>query len=204
MADILVLVDDGVALAALDGHRDDLVLELAGLLRGFGLVLRGERELVLLVAGDLELAGDVFGGIAHVIAVESVPQAVLDHGVDHLEVAHLDAGAQMLAVRRQRHGFLAAGDDDLGVAVAICCMPMRDGAQARAAHLVEAPGGRFLRQAGIDRRLPGGVLALAGGQHLAEDDFVDFPGFDSGARQQFLDHDGAEFMRRRIGERAVE
>ena len=35
-------------LRRLDGDRNDLVLELAGLLRGLGLVLRGDRELVLL------------------------------------------------------------------------------------------------------------------------------------------------------------
>ncbi len=43
------VVDDDVALAPLDGDRRDLVLELAGLLRGLGLVLRADRELVLLV-----------------------------------------------------------------------------------------------------------------------------------------------------------
>ena len=112
MARIFVGVDDHVALAGLDGHRRDLVLEFAGLLRGFRLVLRGDRELVLLLARDLPLLGDVLGGGAHVIAVEGVPQAVLDHGVDHFERAHLHAVAQMRAVRRHAHGFLAAGDHD--------------------------------------------------------------------------------------------
>ena len=54
-ADVLVLVDDDVALAGLDGEGRDLVGELAGLLRRLGLVLAGERELVLLLAGDLPL-----------------------------------------------------------------------------------------------------------------------------------------------------
>ncbi len=93
MARIFIVADDDVALAGLDGDRDDLVLELAGLLRGFGLVLRGDRELVLLGAGNLILPGDVLGGVAHVVAVEGVPQPVLDHGVDELKVAHLDAAA---------------------------------------------------------------------------------------------------------------
>ena len=48
---IFVGVDDDVALAALDRDRRDLVLELAGLLRRFGLVLRGDGELVLLLRG---------------------------------------------------------------------------------------------------------------------------------------------------------
>ena len=51
MARIFVAFDDDVALAGLDGDRDDLVLELAGLLRGLGLVLRGDREFVLLRRG---------------------------------------------------------------------------------------------------------------------------------------------------------
>src|SRR5438270_5100613 len=34
---------------------------------------------------------------------------------DHLEVAHLHAAAQVRTMRRHRHGFHAAGNDDLGV-----------------------------------------------------------------------------------------
>ena len=114
----------------LDGDRDDLVLELAGLLRGLGLVLRGDGEFVLLVAGDLVLPGDVLGGVAHVVAVEGVPQAVLDHGVDELDRAHLGAAAQILRVRGHAHGFLAAGDDDFGIAVEQRLVAQRHRAQA--------------------------------------------------------------------------
>ena len=66
---------------------DDLVLELAGLLGGLGLVLRGNGEAVLLLARDLPLARDVLGRVAHVVAVEGIPQAVLDHGVDELRAS---------------------------------------------------------------------------------------------------------------------
>ena len=59
-------------------------LKRAGLLGRLGLVLGGRGEGVLLLAGDLPLLGDVLGGVAHVVAVEGVPQAVLDHGVDEL------------------------------------------------------------------------------------------------------------------------
>src|SRR5690606_3316560 len=53
LADILVLIDDRVALAAGDRHRRDLVLEPAGLPGRLGLVLRGDGETVLLLARDL-------------------------------------------------------------------------------------------------------------------------------------------------------
>ena len=56
---IFVLVDDDVALLGRDREGNDLVLELAGLLRGLGLVLGGDGELVLLFAGDLPFGGDI-------------------------------------------------------------------------------------------------------------------------------------------------
>ena len=100
MADVFVLVDHDVALAGLDGEGDDLVVEAAGLLRGLGLVLAGDGEFVLRLAADLPLLGDVLGGLAHVIAVEGVPQPVADHRVDVFHVAHLVAGAQMRGMGR--------------------------------------------------------------------------------------------------------
>ena len=104
--------------------------------------------------------GDVLGRRAHVVAVEGIPQAVLDHGVDELDVAHLGAVAQVRAVRRLAHALLAAGDDDLGRAELDLLGAERHGAQARAAQLVHAPGRRVDRDAGADRGLAGRVLAL--------------------------------------------
>src|SRR5690606_2490846 len=89
LADVLVLVDDRIALLALDGDSDDLVLELAGLLRGLDLVLRREREVVLILAADLPLTGDVLSSGAHVVVIESIPEAVLDHRIDERDVAQL-------------------------------------------------------------------------------------------------------------------
>ena len=127
-ADVLVGVDDDVALAGLDGEGGDLVLEPTGLLGGLGLVLGSQRELVLLLAGELPLGGDVLGGRAHVVAVEGVPEAVLDHGVDELHVAHLLTRAQVGGVGRERHALLAAGDDDGVVAERDMLRAERDGA----------------------------------------------------------------------------
>ena len=66
----------------------------------------------------------------------------------------------------------------VGVAVGDLLHADRDGAQPRAAELVEAPGGLFLRDAGRHGGLAGRVLALAGGEHLAEDDLVDLARID--------------------------
>ena len=92
----------------------------------------------------------------------------------------------------------------VGVAIGDLLQAERDGAQARAAELVEAPGGLLLRDAGGHGGLAGGVLALAGGEDLAEDHLVDLAAGDLGARQRRLDGGGAEFMGGRVGEGAVE
>ena len=111
------------------------------------------------LAGDLPFLGDVLGGGAHVVAVEGVPQPVVDHGVDQLGVAHLGAVAQMHAVRRLAHALLAAGDDDVGVASPDRLKAERHRAQAGAAELVDADRRSFHGNAGVDRGLAGRVLA---------------------------------------------
>ena len=54
----------------------------------------------------------------------------------------------MGAVRSLAHGFLAAGDNDLGIAIENGLVAERNRAQARAAELVDAPGRAFDRDAG--------------------------------------------------------
>ena len=61
-----------------------------------------------------------------------------------------------------------------------------------------------VRQAGGARGLAGGVLALAGGQHLAEDHFVHIGRLHAGPLEGRLQRDGAELVRRQRAERAVE
>src|SRR5690606_17890711 len=202
--DVFVLVNHGIALATLDGDRNDLVLEPAGLLRGFRLVLALRREFVLHLAGDLELPGDILGRVAHVVAVEGIPQPVADHRVDEAEIAHLVAGAQIGRMRRLAHAFLAASDHDAAVAVHDRLPAKRDRAQARAAELVDAPGRHFHRQAGIDRGLTGRILALRGRKDLAHDHFADVTGSHAGALQRALDPDLPEIMGRHAAERTVE
>src|SRR5262249_50872978 len=124
-----------------------------------------------LLARDLPLARHVLGRVAHVVAIEGVPQAVLDHAVDELDVAHLGALAQMGYVRRLAHALLAAGNHNLGGPEGNLLRPERNGAQARAAQLVHAPGGRVDGNAGADRGLARRVLAGARRQDLSQDDF---------------------------------
>src|SRR6266852_4729725 len=90
---VLVLVEDGRALAAGEFDRQDLVLELA---RGLGraeALLRAQRPLVLRLARDLELGGEVFRVPARSLVREGVVEAVAQHAVVELSVAHAVAPA---------------------------------------------------------------------------------------------------------------
>lgn len=46
---MFVSIDDDICLAALDRESHDLICKTAGALRGFGLVLRCDSELVLFI-----------------------------------------------------------------------------------------------------------------------------------------------------------
>ncbi len=59
-------------------------------------------------------------------------------------------------------------------------------------------------QTGVQSRLTRRILADASGQHLTEDDLVDLLGGDPGARQQRLEHDGADLGRGQGGQAAAE
>ena len=71
----------------------------------------------------------------------------------------------------------------------------RDGAQARAANLVDAPCRSVDRDAGGDGRLPRRVLALTRSQHLAKHHLGDVARLQAGAIQSGFDGDLAKLMR---------
>lgn len=98
-ANIFVLIDDNIALARGDGEGNNFVGKATGLLGGFGLLLRTGGKGILLVTGQLSLTGDVFRRNPHVITVEGVRQAILQHGVHEFDRTHARTGTKMLAVR---------------------------------------------------------------------------------------------------------
>ena len=93
MTRIFIRIKDNVAFAVGNGYRGNFVIEAARLLGGFGLVLGTCGKCVLLFARDAPLVGNVFCGVAHVIAVKRAPQTILDHAVDEFDIAHFMACA---------------------------------------------------------------------------------------------------------------
>ena len=186
-----------------DRHRDDLLVEDAELLRGGGELVGPGRELVLLLAGDAQLGVVRLGRLAHRALIEGAEQAVVGHRVDQRAVAVLVAAACAgQQVRRIRHRFHAARDDDVVLAGGNQLVGERDRVEPGQADLVDGEGGDGHRDAALDRGLAGGDLAGAGLQHLTHDHVVDGVPRDAGARQRRFDRDPAEVDCGQIGQRA--
>ena len=102
-AGVLVAVDDdvGLAAAARDGDRHELVGEPAGLVGGAGPLLGADRELVLLLARDVVLAAQVLGRLEHAAGDRVVLAAGGLAGADQA-VHQLDASRRWTPVRRPR------------------------------------------------------------------------------------------------------
>ena len=177
----LVDLDDRVALPALDGDGNDLLGQAALVGGGQRALVGAQRPAVDVGAGQLELVADLGGLVEHLLAGERVGQAVVDHRVDRLGVAHAEAEARARAAGRGRLDI-----DSMPPPTPTSTSPARialsssaGGADARGADLVDRLGGDLLRDAALDLRLARGDLALAGLQHLAHDDVLDLLGLDA-------------------------
>jgi hypothetical protein len=158
-------------------------------------LVAAQRPLVEVRAGHLELVADLGGLLVHLLARERVAQAVLDHRVERLDVAHAEAEARLgQQVGRVAHRLHAARDRR--------CRGRRRGSRRRS-----MPRRGCLRQQtllivsdetsfGDAGRRSGpwrdGNLTLAGLDHRAHHDVLDLLGLDRGALERGLDGDATE------------
>ena len=113
---MFVGVKHHVALAAFQGHRHDLALEITGLNGALGAVVALHGQGVLVFARDAPFGGNVLGGDAHVDGLERVMQGA-HHHVNHLGVAHAGAPAHVQAgIGRTAHGLGTAANGNVGIA----------------------------------------------------------------------------------------
>ena len=173
-AAVLVGVKNNSLLLLLDLDRNDLVLEAARGNRLASLLLGSASQLILHLAGNAVLLCDVLCGDAHVILVEHIEHAVVNHHIDKLHIVHTGAPAHIAGdVRCAGHGLAAAdqhhliltGADDLGT--------QRDRAHRGSADLVEGHSGGLDRHTDAEGYLAGHVLANAALQNLTEQALVD-------------------------------
>src|SRR4029453_3175597 len=172
---------DGLLLL-LDGHGHDLAGE-ALLAVGLGreLVAAGGVGVAVL-PGDAVPLGDVLRGDAHVVVVERVPQAVVDHVINDLGVRQSHAVA-VAALGKQEgrlvHVLDPAGQHHLGVAEGDLLGSIDDRLQPGAAHPVEGQARRLDRDTALHPDLAAGVHALTRGQDVTDDHLVDARGIDT-------------------------
>ncbi len=139
------------------------------------------------------------------VVVERIPQAVLDHGVNKLLVAHAGAPAGVgRGIGGGAHVLGAAADDDVGVAGKDGAASLDHGLHAGAADHADGVGGNGVGEACAHADLTGDVLAEAGGQDAAEHQLIDIFGGDVRALEGFLHDDGAELSGRGVLEGTAE
>src|SRR5690606_8070065 len=162
---------------------------------GGGAALRFESELVLLLAADTVLAGDVLGRDTHVLSAERVGEHA-DGAVDEFAVAELVTVAGTEVVERHaRHALVATGDGDLGGTPTDLLRRGPHGLQTRAAQAVDGQGRGGDGKSGGEGDATGVVGVGADLADAAHDDLVDVLTCDTRALQRLAYGGGAEFVR---------
>jgi len=191
---VLVAGDqDGVPLAL--GNRDghDLRLEGARLHRPSRLGLAGRGEGVLLFTRQREALGQGLGGQTHVLAREDVGQAIVDHGVDHLDGTHLAPLANEVGdMRGPTHVLGPSRHHALGISPGDHRRGQGHRLQARSANLVDRPGWGGLGNPSLEGGLAADALAQTGLQDAAHDDLFHLVRGHAAAAQGLPDDDAAQ------------
>src|SRR5215210_7641570 len=123
------------------------------------------------LAGYAVLLGDVLGRHAHVVVVEDVPQAVVDHVVVDICFGHSHPVAVAALIQQERrpvHVLDTAGHDHVGVAQGYLLRSRDYGLKPGAAHPIQRHAGDFDGKPALDADLPTGVHALSCREYVAD------------------------------------
>src|SRR5215217_5900926 len=159
------------------------------------------------LAGYTVLLGDVLGRHAHVVVVEDVPQAIVDHVVVDIRFGHPHPVAVAALIQQERrpvHVLDAAGHDDVGVAEGYLLRRRDYGLKPRAAHPVQGHAWDLDGEAALYSDLATRVHALACREYVPDYNLVDLVSLDPGAREDLFADRGPEFRGRRVLERTAE
>ncbi len=190
---MLVVFDHDLALAGLDGDRDDFVGQHAAFDGGLGALERLNGVGVHVLTGQTVLVGGVLGEGAHQAAGTGVFQTVKEHVVLDFAMTHAQAAAGFFNdIGRVGHAFHATGNHDAGAAGLEGVVRLHHGLHAGAAQFVDGGAAGSRGQAGVQTGLAGRALLEAGGQNAAHDHFFDRFGRNAGTADGFANADGAQ------------
>lgn len=188
-----------------EGDGRNLIGETICGKRGGGAGLGGEREFVLLVARDLILLRENFRGFAHQQLRHGTEEAVAIHAVDDLLIAEAISPASAIEIKGQaRHGFGAAGEHAIEIAVRNLREAEGDGFESRSASLVDGVGRNFFGNPAANGYLPRWIWTAASLARIAEDGFFDLFGRNCGAFDGGFGDDGTHVSGGLGSERAAE
>ncbi len=150
------------ALAGTDGDGGDLAVETPLAARRLATVLRFEGVGVLLLAGDVVLAGQGLGGAPHQLVAHRIEVTVDDVRVVQGSVAHTQAPAGVQQERHAAHRLHPAGQHDAGLAAGDGAGGVEHGLHPRQAGLVDGEGRALDREPRGDGHLARRIRAVAG------------------------------------------
>ena len=189
---LVAIDDDGRALFLGDRDGEDFVLEPAfARCRGCPPVALGGVA-ILLGASDGYFSATTSPDIPmwHSSKEHHSPSLITDPRAFRCPSADLRGPAA--TVRGIAHRLHAAGDGDLDVTGGDALRREHHGLESRAADLVDCHGGHPIVQAAVEGRLPGGILTVAGLEHVAHDALVDEGRIDAGTGDRLTNDQGAE------------
>ena len=196
---MLVGVEQEGLLLLLYFYRNDLVLELASLDCCNSLCLGSASQLVLHLTGDAVLLCNVFRSDAHVVAVEDIPNAVVYHQVDHLDVVHTSAPANLVCIIRcTGHGLSAASHDALVVAGLDDLSCEAHCAHGGCTNLIDGDCRSGDRQTCANHDLTADVLTQTALEDAAGDGLIDGSNVNAGLLNRSLGSGNAERNSRNI------
>ena len=208
---LVLLDDDRLALSPRDRHRRYLLRQPSVRLRLRRLLLRAEREGILVLAADVVVLGDVLAGLRHGIdAVELAHERIDEPPADGRVVDFRLAGKGGLRLRhhegRPRHAFRTAGDRQLGLPRADRARRLQDRVHAGTAQAVDRVAGDARRQAREQQRHAADIaVVLAGLRGIAPAHVVDGLPVDAPvALHQRADRHGREIVGPHGRQRAAE
>ena len=176
-------------------HRNQFFLQTSFFIGCICELLGTQSKFILHFASDALLRSVQLGGIRHVQAAIGVEQG------DHKRIFHPAAGCEVEAVASAngewglRHGFHAAGQNQVGLAQLDHLGGVDDGLDAASAQPVDGERRRLDGQACAQGHMPGPIDGIARGLlGVAENRVIEFPGIKAGAFDGTRARDGAQFL----------